>query len=84
MGKVSVSPLSPQWVLERGVATVFSAPARIRMKKECFIESEIEIGDDRNKMEVPQPKESIRSRSTLPGLLAVAQTKSALRGNRIS
>lgn len=41
VGKVRVSPLRPRCVLASGVATVFSAPARIMMKKECLVDSEI-------------------------------------------
>lgn len=40
VGKARVSPLSPRWVLAKGVATVFSAPARIIRKKECLVDSE--------------------------------------------
>lgn len=39
--KVRVSPLRPRCVLANGVATVFSAPARIIMKKECLVDSGI-------------------------------------------
>ena len=41
VGKVRVSPLRPRCVLANGVATVFSAPARSMMKKECLVDSEI-------------------------------------------
>lgn len=41
VGNVRVSPLRPRCVLASGVATVFSAPARIMMKKECLVDSEI-------------------------------------------
>lgn len=41
VGKVRVSPLRPRCVLANGVATVFSAPARIMMKKECLVDSEL-------------------------------------------
>ncbi len=41
VGKASVSPLRPRCVLANGVATVFSAPARIMMKNECLVASEI-------------------------------------------
>lgn len=37
--KVRVSPLRPRCVLANGVATVFSAPARIMTKKECLVDS---------------------------------------------
>lgn len=39
VGKVRVSPLRPRCVLASGVATVFSAPARIMMKKEYLVDS---------------------------------------------
>lgn len=40
VGKVRVSPLRPRCVLANGVATVFSAPARIMMKKEYLVASD--------------------------------------------
>lgn len=39
VGKVSVSPLRPRWVLANGVATMFCAPARMMMKNECLVAS---------------------------------------------
>lgn len=39
VGKLKVSPVRPRWVLARGVATVVSAPARIRMKNEYLVDS---------------------------------------------
>lgn len=41
VGKARVSPLRPRCVLASGVATVFSAPARIMMKKEYLVASEV-------------------------------------------
>lgn len=41
VGKVSVSPLRPRCVLANGVATMFSAPARMMMKNECLVPSEM-------------------------------------------
>lgn len=41
MGKDSVSPLRPRCVLASGVATVFSAPARIMTKKEYLVDSAV-------------------------------------------
>lgn len=41
VGKARVSPLRPRCVLANGVATVFSAPARIMIKKEYLVASEI-------------------------------------------
>lgn len=41
VGNAKVSPLRPWCVLARGVATVFSAPARIITKNECLVDSEI-------------------------------------------
>lgn len=41
VGNARVSPLRPRWVLAKGVATVFSAPARIMMKKEYLVDSAI-------------------------------------------
>lgn len=41
VGNARVSPLRPRWVLAKGVATVFSAPARIMTKKEYLVDSAI-------------------------------------------
>lgn len=41
VGNARVSPLRLRCVPAKGVATVFSAPARIMMKKECLVESGI-------------------------------------------
>lgn len=41
VGNARVSPLRPRWVLAKGVATVFSAPARIMTKKEYLVDSGI-------------------------------------------
>lgn len=41
VGNVSVSPLRPRWVLANGVATMFCAPARMMMKNECLVASEM-------------------------------------------
>lgn len=40
VGKLRVSPLRPLCVLAKGMATLVSAPASIRTKKECLVESE--------------------------------------------
>lgn len=101
VGKVSVSPFRPQCVLANGVATVFSAPARIMMKNEYLVASEIikEWLQCTKRTTLTKNQEvvvlwtilllpSTISLHTvcfsLPGLLAVEQTKSALRGRRSS
>lgn len=80
-------------MLASGVATVFSAPARIMMKKECLVDSE--KNDNRRNvlkyiytyaytLQVAKFLFIICMYFLLPGLLAVEQTKSALRGRRSS
>lgn len=76
-------------MLAKGVATLVSAPAPIRMKKECLVESgSTETGQQDGHQHSCSAYQLVDFQQEvpvlLPGLLAMEQTKSALRGRRRS